>query len=42
MFNIGDYAVCPGHGVGQLVDVEERDLGGESKSFYVLKVIQTE
>lgn len=39
MFNIGDYAVCPGHGVGQLVDVEERDLGGESKSFYVLKVI---
>ncbi len=39
MFKIGDYAVCPGHGVGQLVDVEERDLGGESKSFYILKVI---
>lgn len=39
MFKIGDYAVCPGHGVGQLVDIEERDLGGESKSFYVLKVI---
>lgn len=39
MFKIGDYAVCPGHGVGQLVDVEDRDLGGESKSFYILKVI---
>ncbi len=39
MFKIGDYAVCPGHGVGQLVDIEERDLGGESKSFYILKVI---
>ncbi len=39
MFNIGDYAVCPGHGVVQLVDVEERDLGGEGKSFYIFKVL---
>lgn len=39
MFNIGDYAVCPGHGVGQLISIEERDLGSETKTFYILKVV---
>lgn len=39
MFKVGDYAVCPGHGVGQVFDVEERDLGGERKYFYIIKVI---
>ena len=38
MFKVGDYAVCPGHGVGQICDIEERDLGGETKSFYIIKV----
>lgn len=39
MFNIGDYAVCPGHGVGQIVDIEERPLGDKTQAFYVIKVI---
>jgi CarD family transcriptional regulator len=39
MFKIGDYAVCPGHGVGQICDVEERDLGSETKSFYIVKLL---
>jgi CarD family transcriptional regulator len=39
MFSIGDYAVCPGHGVGQVCDIEERDLGGEKKAYYILKII---
>lgn len=39
MFKIGDYAVSPGHGVGQILDIEERDLGAEKKSFYILKVL---
>lgn len=39
MFNIGDYAVCPGHGVGQVVDIEERELGGGSTQFYIVKVM---
>ena len=38
MFKIGDYAVCPGHGVGQIFDIEERDLGEEKKSFYIIKI----
>jgi len=39
MFKIGDYAVCPGHGVGQICDVEERDLGAEVKTFYIIKIM---
>lgn len=39
MFNIGDYAVCPGHGVGQIVDIEERDLGQAKQSFYIIKIL---
>ena len=38
MFNIGDYAVCPGHGVGQICDIEERELGEETQSFYIIKI----
>ncbi len=39
MFKIGDYAVCPGHGVGRVRDIETRELGTETKSFYVLAII---
>jgi len=39
MFNIGDYAVCPGHGVGQIVDIEEREIGGSKLYFYITKII---
>jgi len=39
MFNVGDYAVCPGHGVGQIVAIEERELGGDNKRFYIVKII---
>jgi CarD family transcriptional regulator len=39
MFNIGDYAVCPGHGVGQVSDIEEREMGGQTKTFYMIKIL---
>lgn len=39
MFNVGDYAVCPGHGVGQIVDIEEREVGEQRLSFYIIKVV---
>ncbi len=39
MFNIGDYAVCPGHGVGQIVDIEDREVGEHKLSFYIIKVV---
>jgi len=39
MFNIGDHVVCPGHGVGQVCSVDSRELNGEQKSFYIVKII---
>lgn len=39
MYNVGDYAVCPGHGVGQICAIEERELGGDKKSFYIVKIL---
>ncbi len=38
-FQIGDYAVCPGHGVGQICDIEERDLGGDKKDYFIVKIL---
>jgi len=39
MFNLGDHVVCPGHGVGQICSVESKELDGETKSFYIIKVV---
>lgn len=39
MFEIGNYVVCPGHGVGQITNVEIKELGGVDKSFYIVKII---
>jgi CarD family transcriptional regulator len=39
VFKIGDYAVCPGHGVGQVCDIEEKVVGGETMSFFIIKII---
>ena len=39
MFEIGNYVVCPGHGVGQITNIDVKEIGGEQKSFYIIKVI---
>jgi CarD family transcriptional regulator len=39
MFNLGDHVVCPGHGVGQICSVDTKELNGELKSFYIIKVV---
>ena len=39
MFEIGEYVVCPGHGVGQITDIEDRELGGATKYFYIIRVL---
>jgi CarD family transcriptional regulator len=39
MFEIGSYVVCPGHGVGQVLNLEVKELGDEKKAFYIVKVI---
>ena len=39
MFDIGNYVVCPGHGVGQITNMETKELAGEEMSFYIIKII---
>lgn len=39
MYEIGSYVVCPGHGVGQVLNKEMKQLGDEEKLFYIVKII---
>jgi len=39
MFEIGDKAVYPGHGVGVIERIETREISGSNKIFYVLKIL---
>jgi CarD family transcriptional regulator len=39
MFEIGDKAVYPGHGVGVIEKIENREISGSNKSFNVLKIL---
>jgi CarD family transcriptional regulator len=39
-FRVGDLAVYPAHGVGQIQAVESREVNGEKHDFYILKVLE--
>jgi len=39
MYNSGDYVVCPGHGVGQVIDTEERELSGNVVNFFRVRIV---
>lgn len=39
-FRVGDLAVYPAHGVGQIQAVESRTVNGEKHDFYILKVLE--
>ena len=40
-FAVGDKAVYPGHGVAEVVALENRDIGGSKTPVYILKIIET-
>ena len=40
-FQLGDMAVHPAHGVGEVTGIEKRDLGGSTNLFYVLRILET-
>jgi CarD family transcriptional regulator len=40
-FSVGDKAVHPSHGVGEVSAVEERDFGGRRTTCYVLKILDS-
>ena len=41
-FKVGDKAVYPVRGVGEVVSIEEKDIAGTRQTFYVLKILDTD
>ncbi len=39
MFQVGDMAVYPAHGVGVIESIERRQIGDHEQSFYVMKIL---
>jgi len=39
MYEIGSFVVCPGHGVGQITNIESKELGEEILEFSIVKLI---
>lgn len=39
MFELGSYVVCPGHGVGQVMEIETKNINNIDTSFYIIKLI---
>jgi len=39
-FDVGDLAVYPAHGVGEIQSIESRVVNGEKRDFYILKVLE--
>jgi CarD family transcriptional regulator len=40
-FKVGDKAVYPAHGVAEVTGIEQRDIAGKPKAFYVLKLVES-
>lgn len=40
-FNVGDNAVYPGYGVGQITAIETKEISGTRLTFYSLRIIDT-
>ena len=38
-FKVGDKAVYPAHGVGEVMAIENRCIGGHEQMFYVLRIL---
>ncbi len=41
IFKVGDNAVYPGHGVGEVVAVEQKEMMGCKQVFYSIKILET-
>lgn len=43
MFKVGEVAVYPGHGVGKIESIEDKEFsGGTRQSFYVMRILDTD
>jgi len=39
VFKVGDKAVYPAHGVGEVTAIERREIAGSTQTFYILKIL---
>jgi CarD family transcriptional regulator len=39
LFNVGDKAVHPSHGVGEVTAIEQREIAGTRATFYILRIL---
>ena len=42
MFQIGQLAVYPAHGVGRIESVQEREVSGAPEKFYIMRLLDTD
>jgi len=42
MFDLGQLAVYPAHGVGRIEAVEEKNIGGAQQCFYILRILEND
>ncbi len=40
MFKVGDKAVYPAHGVGEVTGIEKKKIGGQEIDFYVIRILE--
>jgi CarD family transcriptional regulator len=41
-FKVGQKVVYPGHGVGQIVTIESKEIAGKSISFYMVRILESD
>ncbi|MCX7943583.1 MAG: CarD family transcriptional regulator [Deltaproteobacteria bacterium] len=41
-FKVGEKAVYPAQGVGEIISIETREINGNKETFYVMKILKTE
>ncbi len=42
MFNVGEMAVYPAHGVGLIESIQEREVGGQPRRFYIMRLLDND
>jgi len=42
MFKVGEVAVYPGHGVGKIASIEEKEFSGTKQAFYIMRILDTD
>jgi CarD family transcriptional regulator len=40
-FKVGEKAVHPHHGVGEVTSIESKEIAGNKKNFYILRIIDS-